>query len=35
MFSIDREKSGVGIFFCIKNPAIFADGGENKINKFK
>lgn len=31
MFSIDSGKSGVGIFFCIKNPAIFADGGE-KLN---
>ena len=33
MFSIDREKSGIGIFFRIKNPAIFADGGENKNKK--
>ena len=33
MFSIDSGKSGVGIFFSIKNPAIFADGGEIKHNK--
>lgn len=31
MFSIDSGKSGVGIFLSIKNPAIFADGGEKLI----
>ena len=31
MFSIDRGKTVVGIFFSIKNPAIFADGGEKLI----
>ena len=32
MFSIDREKSGVGIFSNKKIPAIFTDGGDYNNN---
>ena len=32
MFSIDRRKSGVGIFSNKKIPAIFTDGGDHNNN---
>ena len=33
MFSIDRGKSGVGIFFVSKTPLSSQNAGKNELNK--